>query len=251
MTPRRATPADDALLTAICMDPRVKRWTSFDGAPAFDPAGYTAHPRSFAVIVESGCFLCPALEHRSYAVHTNFLRGALTPEQKREQAGAFLAEVFLQTDAEHLVTMVPANNPAAAQLARDMHFRDTFVRRGAWLWRGHRYDVQYLVLEIDDWVLSAPGLIGIGQRFHQALGEHATHAEDAVHERYVGAAWSLLQAGQVEKTVRLYGRWARAAGYQPFELLSLDPLRIDIGNAVLCMEGDSFTTTAKGNHHHA
>lgn len=244
MTARIATPEDNALLTSICMHPEVRRWTAFDGAPDFDPSAYTDHPKSFAVIVNDGCFTCPALEQGAYAVHTNLLPSCRGAAALRE-AQHFLNFVFLHTDAEQLVSMVPANNPQTLWFARAMKFRETYRRPDVWLSGGVKHAMQYLRFDIDDWVLATRDLQALGHDFHEGLGEHQTHAEDPVHDAYVGAAWALIQAGQVDKAQRLYGRWARAAGYQPFEIVSRDPLRIDIGTCVLHMHGEEFTVEEK------
>lgn len=228
MTARLATPADDALLASIVLHPDVH---ATNGGGAFDPAHYTAHPKNFAVVVDGGCFLADALERASYGIHTNFLpsdRGRHAVEQSADA----LRLAFTATDAETLYTKVIGQR-STALFAHLMGFKDTFQSGGA----------QFMRMDIDDWVLRDPEVSNVGEAFHEALGELATHDHDPVHDRFVGAAVQMLRAIQYEKAERIYGRWARHTGYQPFTFISAEPARIDIGTCVLALQpaDGSFT----------
>lgn len=233
--PRFATPADDALLTSILMHPEVRRWVAHDDAPPFDPTKYTAHPKSFAVLVDGGAWLAPALEDRSYGVHTALsprLRGA----RALAAAAAALELAFVHTDAEQLWTMVPENNPQAMWFALRAGFRAHSRRDAVWLSGGRRWAMSYLRMDVDGWIQGSAAMRGVGQAFHAMLESHghaADHADDPTHDRYVGYATTLALAGQVDKAHRIYNRYARACGYEPFEILSRDPLNINIHSHVL------------------
>ena len=244
MTARIATPADDALLYSIVMHPDVRRWTACDGAADFDPRLYTAHPKSFAVLVDSGCFLAPALEQGAYAVHTNILPDARGTRAIRSGQEA-MSLAFLSTDAQSLMSWVPASSRHALWFAHAMGFRDTFLREKMWLWGGSRYAMQFVRLDIDDWILQSDACRTAGEAFHCRLAGHVEHDPDPVHDAYVGAAWMMMSAGQTAKAQQVYGRWGRAAGYQPFEVLSLDPFVIDIGTCVLRMVEGEFQIEEK------
>lgn len=222
MTARFATPADDELLTSIVMHPDVH---VTNGNGPFDPTAYTAHPKSFAVIVEGGCFLADALEQGAYGIHTNFLPSARGANALHECADA-LSLAFTATPAEALYTKVLGSR-GVTLFAQAMGFRNTF-KQG---------DTQFMRMDIDDWVLRDPIVQTQGENFHLILESqgHLTHDEDPVHDRFVGAAWLMLAGLQYEKAERVYGRWARHAGYQPFRFISAEPPRIDIGTAVLTL----------------
>lgn len=226
---RRATAADHELLTAIVMHPEVH---ATNGGGAFDPSRYTSHPYSFAVIVEGGCFLADALERASYGIHTNMLPSARGSAALRAARTA-LRFAFTQTDAEVLVTKVADENKAALWFAHAMGFRDAY-RCGA---------AQFLRLDIDDWIVGDELCRQSGVAFHDMLEGKAllSHAEDRVHDAYVGATRAMLEAIQYEKAERTYGRWARHAGYEPMQFISADPVLLDIGNAVLQLDGPRFT----------
>lgn len=247
MRARLATVADNALLTSIVMHPAVRQWNELDGPRVdFDPAKYSAARNSFAVVIEDklgavGCFLAFAIERCAYAIHTNLLpncRGA----RAMDAAAAALEFAFVATDAEQLWTMVPECNPKAMWFAHAMGFRDAYKRSGVWQQDGELHAMTYMRMDIDDWVLRM-SMVEMGQRFHEMLvakGGQVDHAHDPMHDAYVGAAMAMTAAGRINKGLWLYGRWARVAGYEPYAVLSENPLRIDIGSCVLRVQNDDF-----------
>jgi len=160
-----------------------------------------------------------------------------------------LAAAFIQTDAQELLTMVPGNMPHARLLARRMGFRHLFDRKSMWPAAGLWHDMAFYAMSLPDWAATGP-CAAAGRRFHQRLhhelGAHA-HAEDAVHDAFVGVAVEMILAGNVMKAIDTYNRWARFALYEPVRVVSTDPLRIDIKQCVLRVEGDQFFMEA----HHA
>lgn len=251
MKARLATPADDALLTSIAMHPDIRRWTAHDGAPAFDPKVYTAHPKSFAVIVEDklgpvGFFSAFAVERAAYTIHTNLLptcRGRLA----MEAATVALRFAFIETDAEMLWTMVPANNPQARFAASMAGFAHAYARESVWLSGGKKHAMEYMRMDVDGWIQRG-SMAGLGQDFHAELihaGGHVGHAHDGMHDSYVGAAWAMLEAGRIDKAVSVYGRWGRVAGYLPFEVVARDPLLVDIGTCFIAQGADQLDIRVK------
>lgn len=236
MTARRATPDDNDLLTSIVTHPEVWRWVSHDGVQPsiFNPADWTEHPTNFAVIVDGGCFLAMCLELGAYAIHTCFLpehRGVNAVRQCRYA----LTYAFTAEPVEQMYTMVPDNNPNAGWLATVAGFRGTYRRKAVWASEGAMHDMQYFRMDIDDWIGAADGLAERGAEFHKLLDSagQLDHGHDPVHDRYVGAAYAMVEAQNAKKAERVYGRWARQCGYLPFTVESSNPLRIDIGTCVL------------------
>lgn len=221
MTARRATPADDDLLRSIVLHPEVHR---HNGAGFFTPSVFTRHPTNFAVVVDGGCFTAVALERAAYAIHTNFLPEARGAHAMRESRAA-LHYAFTQTDAEVLYTRVDELNPRALWFARSMGFTPLYTA-------GTEH---FLRLDIDDWIRSSTALRAAGEDFHEEIeaADHLEHKADPVHDAYVGAARAMIEVIQFEKAERIYGRWARMAGYQPLAFVGIDPPRIDIGTCVL------------------
>lgn len=233
---RLATLTDKTRLEEICNDPSIRLWTSFEGAPLCDGLKYLTKP-SFSVIGEEGCFLASYLDPTRYIIHTNILpdfRGERAVKASQEA----LAIAFLQTDATELLTMVPSTIPHAKLHARRMGFRSLFVRKNLWPCNGHRYDVEFYSLSVGDWVADG-GCSASGAWFHDQLGE-TNHADDPIHDAFVGAAVEMVKAGNVVKALGTYNEWARLAMYEPVHVISTSPLRIDIKQCVLRIEGDQF-----------
>jgi len=237
---RLATPSDVQRIEDVCNHPLIRVWTACDGAPPCSGAQYVTAP-SFSVVGDEGCFLAKHLDPGRYAIHTNLLpefRGELAVQA----AKSALAVAFLQTDATELVTFVPATIPHAKLLARRMGFRFLFNRAAIWPVNGERHGMEFYSLSIDDWIASGV-CQAAGAAFHDRLHNslHVTaHARDPIHDAYVGAAVEMIRAGNARKAITFYNRWARFAFYEPVEILSEVPLRIDIRQCVLRVEGDQF-----------
>lgn len=239
---RIATLEDRAWIEMVCNDPLMRMWITSDvPTPPCNALQYLTAP-SFSVVGEEGCFLGKWLEPARFAVHTHILpqwRGAQAVRAAREA----LAIAFLQTEAAELVTMVPAFIPQALLLARAAGFEKRFTRRDLWPLDGKLFEVDFLSLSIDDWILqghcSETGR-AFHARLHDELGQPSHHA-DPVHDAYVGAAVEMIRHHQPRKAVAVYNRWSRFAGYQPVQIVSERPLRIDIRQCVIKVEEDQFT----------
>ena len=248
MNPRIATPDDNDQLVSIMEHPAIKPWVSHDGARSFNPDDYTRHPKSFAVMVEGGCFLVYALEQSSYCVHTNLLPGFRGFKAIQAARKAFEL-VYLGTDAEQIWTMVPKCNPQAGWFAGAMGFRKQFERAQVWPHAGRKHDMAYFRQDVDDWI-QAGHTAPLGELFHSARAEQGAepnHASDRVHDSYAGAAWGMFGCRQFEKGARIYNRWGRVAGFQPLTVLSTDPLRVDIHDCIVSADGASFAVERKAN----
>ena len=237
---------DKALIESIVNHPELRKFNASDGASPCDAAKWLRAP-SFVVLVEGGCFLAHCVGPCRYSVHTNFLpeyRGRNALRQAREA----LDFAFASTDAEELYTMAPANNPQAAWFACAMGFRFRFKRARVWRHNGADHDMSYYSMTVDDWVLRGP-CQDQGIAFHQALHAKAPeleqHAFDPVHECYVGAAFEIMKAGQLIKAASLYNRWARLSGYEPIEVVSKDPLVVDIKSCLLKFENGTFAVEVR------
>lgn len=163
---------------------------------------------------DTGGWLVDRLEMGRYEVHTLFLPGS---KGVREKAAIALRHMFCATDALELVTKVPNDLPHALKLSYDVGFKFAFTRDKVWPRASGAVGMTYLRMTIDDWTQANEQLQELGHEFHEKLGEHQTHEEDAIHDRYVGLGVACAMAGQPEKGVWLYNRWARFAGYQEME----------------------------------
>lgn len=239
---RIAAFADKDMVERICNDPMIRAWTSFEGAPLCDATRYLTPP-NLVILFEGGCFLLDCIEPTRYVVHTNILPGCRGIEGLRAARYA-LALAFLKTDMLELLSMVPVSNPQADWFARANGLALRFTRKA--LWPNGRQDIRFYGLTIDDWIAS--GICSeYGKQFHRRLHDQADaepHPDDPIHDAYVGAVVELIREGSVSKAVSVYNRWARFALYEPISVISEEPLRIDIKQCVIRVEGDSFTVEA-------
>ena len=199
-------------LESVANHPSVFPAVSRKGQGCIDLSG--VWHKCIGLEFEGGGWLFDRLDMGRYEVHTLFLPKSRHTREKAAQAKRYL---FTATDALELVTRVPDDLPHALALARHMGFKDAFRRDNAWSRDSGDVGMTYLRLTIDEWAQDSDELQSIGQDFHDKLGEHQTHDEDPVHDRYVGLGVACALAGQPEKGVWLYNKWARFAGYQEME----------------------------------
>lgn len=234
---RLATPDDYAQIETICNDPSVRpvpEWPPFVAAQRLRNG-------SFAVVGEEGCFLAIVVEPSRYMVHTS-----IWPAYRGERAIAASKEAlkvaFAETDALELETFTPSTFPQARLFARQMGFRYRFTRANAFPSGGELHSVGFFSMTILDWALSG-ACTRAGEDFHARLhGELGApaHPADGAHDAIVGSTVAMVHAGRSDKAVAFYNYWARVSGYRQISIVSRDPLRIDIHQCVLRVEGPEF-----------
>jgi hypothetical protein len=214
------------------------------GAGFVDVGAVVANPQNVALINEHGGFIFVRDEATRFELHTLFLpegRGAgVLPAF--EEAARF---VFASTDCLEITTKVPASNKAADLMARRAGFAPIFTRSAIW---PDGSDVTYYSLTLDTWRARDPELVVEGYNFHVMLEEAKaaagsalkTHPDDDAHDRAVGAAVLMALAGNAGKAVWIYNRWARLAGYQTIEQVSVAPVLIDVRDAIVGVAGDTM-----------
>lgn len=242
---RRSFDAADA--NRIVNDPGVLPFVGL--ADHIDLSEIVANHQNVLLMADGGYILFVFDESGIYQVHTSFLQNCRGRHAIEASRNAY-RWMFAHTDCMTLQTMVPAFNRPAALAARDIGFVPTFKRADIWpMPDGKRCDVKFYELGYATWLLAdKTALIAAGQAFHQRLetemARHGIsepqHPDDEAHDRYVGMAALMIYGGQPEKGVVLYNRWARLSGYGQIALVARSPLVIDIGNAVLMIEDQTF-----------
>lgn len=212
---------DPDLFNRIANDTTVLPWVSLNGA--VDLTDVLADPDNIGFIGEDCAFIAHCLEPAVYEVHSMGL-----PHVRGEVIYSSACEaircMFVATPAIELLTRVPEGNLPATALTRKVGFVHDFDRKAAW---GER-DVSFHAIRYPDWIKRQDWLKASGAWFHELLGETQTHDDDDEHDRRVGACVEMVKAGQAVKGVLLYNRWARFAGYAPIDIISHDPLVIDV-----------------------
>lgn len=230
---------DPTFLNRVCNHPEVHPWLGKEGE--IDLTASVLDINNFALVTDGGGFVLMCHEPGIYEGHSQFL-----PEGRRQTLRAMfdlLGYMFTRTDCHTILTQVPDNNPAAQALARKGPWREFFRREDT-----PRGPTSFMGVTIDEWAQWNGELEADGEWFHQALeaGKKAhgsnlpEHPHDPAHERAVGAAVKMIRAGNVEKGIGFYNRWANFAGYAPINLLSDQPLVIDVMDAVVGLDGNDL-----------
>lgn len=230
--------------------PDIVEWVRGHELGRLDLTNVVAQQKNVCLVGEYGVLLFCQLQPGVYEVHT-----LVAPEGRgpwaAQMARTCLHLMFTASDALEIVTRVPRGNLGARTLALMCGFEKEFTQPAAhfgWVYKGDPVPSDILSLTIQKWMRAAPGLVERGQWFHKRLeDEYARfgkteppHADDLVHDRYVGAAVEMIFGGNALKAITFYNRWASLAGYEPAAVASLRPLTIDIRAALLCFRNNDF-----------
>jgi hypothetical protein len=233
---------DAGFLNEVANDDAVRPWLGGEGA--LDLTGTVGNDANVALINRHGGFVFICHDATRYELHTLFRpegRGAgVLPAA--EEAFRWL---FVNTDCAEIMTKVPAGNRAADLMARRAGFTPIFTREAAW---ADGSAVTYFAMTFDAWRARDGALAAAGHDFHTLIetakaaagSALPTHPDDEVHDRAAGAAVLMALAGNAEKAVWLYNRWARFAGYQTIDLVSALPVVIDVRDALVTVQGEKL-----------
>jgi hypothetical protein len=233
----------------------VLRLIAVQSVEALDLAPFVADHRNVLLMSEGGGIFFAADATvvdpwpGRYEVHTNFLKAYRGRNVIRASLNAY-RWMFTRTDCMTLLTKVPSFNKAAEWFCKHVGATKEFTRANAWPDPANPCDVSYWSMSYDSWVRNNTDVLETGRKFHARLdeefarhGKTDNHPEDEAHDRYVGACVEMIYGGQPEKGIILYNRWARFTNYSQIDLLTRDPLVIDIGTALL--EVDAANATFK------
>jgi hypothetical protein len=237
---------NSARINRVCNDPSVFADISLPDQESLDLSPVVADLRNIILMCDEGGIIAHWREPGVYEIHTQFTeryRGVSAVRTVREM----ISWLFLHSPAMELQTKVPDCNPAAQGLVKAISGRFEFERAGAWQGPQGSCGVAYYTLRWSDWLYSPwamGGLAARGEWFHVRLeaakraflSPPDSHAPDPSHDVNVGATIELIFAGQVDKSLTLYARYARFAGYAEVRLISANPLIIDIQDAVILVD---------------
>lgn len=215
--------------------------------PDIDVSPIVLNTNNVLLMGEGGGILFSQQEPGIYDVHTSFLEKCRGRNAIRASLDAY-RWMFTHTDCMILQTKVPAFNKAAAKFCKIVGATKEFERKATWLTESGAVDMSYWTLRYEGWLRQTPAVMESGKAFHARLDEERDrlgfpddkHPDEDCHDLYVGACAEMVYAGQPEKGIVLYNRWAKFAGYGPISLVSKSPLLIDIGTSVLQVQNDNF-----------
>lgn len=242
---------DGAHANRIVNHPEVHPWVCGAHKGPLDLTGLVQDPNAYALFGEHGGVVFQRQQQGLFEAHSQYTpagRGEWAVQCSRQ----VLEWIFTHTEAVEVMTRCPEGNLGAKTLAKVLGMTKQFTAQRGWIMHGKEVPADVYSLTVQDWMRTAPGLVERGQWFHERLDAEfkrhgiadASHPEDPVHDRYVGAAIAMVFAGQVLKGVSLYNRFARYCGYKPIAIASMSPPTIYIGNAVLNVGSEDFTITA-------
>lgn len=244
---------DPADINPIINSPEVFPSVATPDLKYLDTTPILSDTRNVLLMADNGGLLFCQLEPHVYEVHTALTkpeRGAHGHKGAHNQnvCRAAYRWMFTQTDCLVIHTRIPAFNRAAAIFAPLLGWVKEFERKAVWPTADGSVDMSFWSLRYEDWFRKTPELALMGLEFHHRLEEEFArhgrageqHPDEEIHDRAVGAAYEMLRAKQLLKAIFLYNRWARFAGYGCISLISEDPPTIDIGNAILEWNADTF-----------
>lgn len=232
---------DPAPFNRVFNDPSVRPWMG-RGVDPMDLTGAVRNPANICLLTDcgEGGYLLERAQPGLYIAHTLALPAARgKPMLKLMEEG--FAYLFLETDAVEVATFVPDSNLAADRWAVIAGFRETFRRESFFPYgdEEHLDGGSFRSLKYEEWVLRHKPNRVAGEQFHDMI--HAaspslgTHPDDPVHDAFVGATIRGVKAGNTQKAIVLFNRWAAQAMYQPATIISEHPVVIETGDAVLGM----------------
>lgn len=214
-------------VNALANHPDVRPWL-LGGTEALDLTPLVENPAVVVLEAEHGAFVLVPIMSDVYELHTLF-----EPQGRGKavlaQAAEMFRYVFVHTPALEIVTKVPDGNSAAGVAAAHAGFTDRFKSRNT----SHRG------LTVQAWALKDSLTHLHGHTFHETLEQAKrasgcdlpVHPDDPTHDAIVGASLMMGFAGNLEKGVDLYNRWAIFAGYATIALVG--PGLVDIRDAIV------------------
>lgn len=228
---------DATFFNSVLNHPRVYPWVKGSKTEPLDVGKVIENRNNILLTGEGGGVLLQKLDIGLYEAHT-----AVLPDYRGDwtlQMGRMVLDLmFCCTDAVEILTKCPHGNVMASAGAKAIGAVCDFTTRPLWPLNSKLVPIDVYAVRIQDWIKRSDHSFEAGQEVHRMLRAHGVpvdHGTDEDHDRYVGAAWEMIQNGQVEKGVHFYYRWAVMSGYRPITIISGDPLRLDIGNAILAL----------------
>lgn len=176
---------DAHFLNEIANDPDVRPWLGAPELGTLDLTPIVADERNHVLLGSAGGFVCLFLMEGIYECHALFRRGT-RPEAARAVARAGAEWMFCRTPCIEILTRIPDGHIATKTLAREIGFRAIFS--GGWeVFGGKSRPVDVYRLGIDDWLAAICENDGDG---------------------YGDLARAMLTAGQDQKALAWYDRWA-------------------------------------------
>lgn len=234
---------DAGAFNRIANDPCVRPWLG-GTEPIPDLTPTVANPENICLLTPEGDggYILVKLRPGLYEAHSMALASARGRPMLTLMRDGF-RWLFTATECCEIVTQVPDKSPGAERWAHLAGFRELYRREACFNLDGEIVGVSFRSLEYQDWVLKDARNRKDGEAFHAqlaALKPHS-HADDPVHDAWVGATLEGCRQGNIGKAVSLYCHWASLAGYFQPTILSVHPPSIHQGDAIVSLSNGEPT----------
>lgn len=176
-------------------------------------------------MAEGGCFVIMPLSPFQVDAHTLFLPGH-RGNKAFSAAQETISQIFTSTDTQEIFTKVHRDNRPVQMFTGLVGF-DRFCEEG---------DFVHYRLSLTDWLTSNNGLETEGEAIREALGVEMK----PLQLKLVGFVSKCIKAGLLFRAIGTYNVWAALMGWQPLQVLSLNPTRIHAGDRVLTIQDGHY-----------
>ena len=230
---------DAAFLNSVANHADVRPWLGGNGE--LDLTSLVSDPANVCLQNEFGGFVCQKLEVGVFECHSMFLKEGRGPAVIQAMQDC-LRYLFVRTDCLEAVTKLPEGNNGARACARVLGFSVTYRLDKGWAFPAGAFGpVDCASLKLSDWTQTDAVVESKGKWFHDRLEELTAeagktipaHYDEPSHNKAVGAAVLMFEAGNPGKAVATYNTWARRSGFAPIRALSFNPVILDMDQVIV------------------
>lgn len=216
MTLARTT--SSAAFEAVANDPRVRAGLGF-GTASLSLDAVVGDLNNFAFGDDEGGFVFEGLGGGRYELHT-LLSSSVRGRAALARAGEVIGRMFTETDAAEIVTRIPGNLKHADLMARRAGFAEVWTLEDAWPGPDGPTSLRLFSMGLNAWMMRDGALPAQGEVLAAAL--FGAEADD-VCRRAAGMAAAMIAAGNHDKAVWAYSRWAQLARRAPLRRVAGTP----------------------------
>lgn len=226
-------------LNRLINDKSIEPWVRGYALGRLDATGLIADP---SIIVLGGEFAAAVFRQVMpglYDFHVQCLPEGRGPWMLL-WSKAVIHWMFCRTDAMEIIARLPDGHVAVKAYARSLGFRHRFSNPKGWVKDIDPVPCEIVSILIQDWMEKAPGLIERGHWFFDKAG--LPPEDDAEVTRFTGLGIEMLLSGQPMKALVFFNRWADMAGRPVMQILTMEPLAIEMMGTKLIFrpESESF-----------
>lgn len=222
---RTFDPSKIVEIAAICGDSYfISRTTARSELP-----GIVSAPACVTWITSRGAMIFRPLYKHTYELILVFPPDIDIDWVKQAVRDAILL-MMTHSDCLEVHAWASMTNRLARNVLTDLCFAEEFSTTTA----DGMVPIDHFALRYENWVLLEPRVRADGETFHVELHRQGLTI-DADHPRkvFTGVAVQCIVAGQVDKGIALYNRFAAQMDLAPWGITGISPVRVDIGGQIV------------------